>query len=293
MDSNTMKNIKNKKKSKKSRKNATRKKLKYIESLGGAILPSIPPRTYLRKQQSDEPLSPSTVVEPASQIKEIQQQEQQVDALATILPIQNEVNTEIQEIPVATDANAGAGDAQPAVSTTEVTDASAIANAGVQQPEVSTTEVTDANAIANPGVQQPEVSTDAIENANANANTSGEQTDVPVEEATDANAIANAGVQQPEVSTDAIENANASGLQVEPKVEEEKEDPIKAVLLEQLKQIEEKTNEIKSKLMTSENAAAAGGGLNKILKKRKKTFYKKYKSKISMKRRNKTSRNNK
>ena len=84
--------------------------------------------------------------------------------------------------------------------------------------------------------------------------------------------------------------------------EQSKEDPIKTALLEQLKQIEEQTNQIKSQLMTTENAAAAvGGGLpdnsaaavaavNKIMKKRKQTFYKKYKSKISMKRRNKTNR---
>jgi hypothetical protein len=83
---------------------------------------------------------------------------------------------------------------------------------------------------------------------------------------------------------------------------EPKEDPIKTALLEQLKQIEEQTNQIKSQLMTAENAAAAGGGgvpdnssaavaaVNKIMKKRRKTFYKKYKSKISMKRKNKTNR---
>ena len=109
----------------------------------------------------------------------------------------------------------------------------------------------------------------------ANANAGVQQTEVP--EATDANAIANAGVQQPEVQ---------QGKVTETK-KEEQEDPIKLALLEQLKQIEEKTNEIKSKL-----AAAVGGGLNKISKKRKKTFYKKYKSKMSVKRRNKTSRNN-
>jgi hypothetical protein len=82
--------------------------------------------------------------------------------------------------------------------------------------------------------------------------------------------------------------------------EQPKEDPIKTALLEQLKQIEEQTNQIKSQLMTTENAAAAGGGgladnsaaaVNKIMKKRRKTFYKKYKSKISMKRKNKTNRN--
>ena len=72
-------------------------------------------------------------------------------------------------------------------------------------------------------------------------------------------------------------------------VEENKEDdPIKTALMEQLKQIEEQTAKIKSQLYPE---AAGGGGFNKILKKRKKTFYKKYKSKISMKRRNKTSRN--
>ena len=250
MDLGTVNNIKNKKKSKKSRKNATRKKLKYIESLGGAILPPIPPRTYLQKQQSDEPLPPSTlVVEPASQVKEIQQQEQQVDALATtpILPMQNEVNTEIQEIPVATDANA------------------------------------NANANASVGDAQPAVVTDA-----------------------NANATASVGDAQPAVVTDANANANASVGDAEPAVQKEKvtekEDPIKtikATLMEQIRQIEEKTNEIKSQIMSSETAevapaaaAAEGGAFNNIKKKRKKTFYKKYKSKISMKRRNKTSRNN-
>jgi hypothetical protein len=89
--------------------------------------------------------------------------------------------------------------------------------------------------------------------------------------------------------------------QNEPVSEEQpKEDPIKTALLEQLKQIEEQTNQIKSQLMTTENAAAAGGGglpdnsaaaFNKIMKKRRKTFYKKYNSKISMKRKNKTNRN--
>jgi hypothetical protein len=91
--------------------------------------------------------------------------------------------------------------------------------------------------------------------------------------------------------------------QIEPvpvEQEQPKEDPIKTALLEQLRQIEEQTNQIKSQLITNENAAAAGGGgfpdnsaaaFNKIMKKRKKTFYKKYKSKISMKRRNKTNRN--
>jgi GTPase involved in cell partitioning and DNA repair len=72
-------------------------------------------------------------------------------------------------------------------------------------------------------------------------------------------------------------------------VEENKEDdPIKTALMEQLKQIEEQTAKIKSQLYPE---AAGGGGFNKVLKKRKKTFYKKYKSKISTKRRNKTSRN--
>jgi hypothetical protein len=71
-------------------------------------------------------------------------------------------------------------------------------------------------------------------------------------------------------------------------VEENNEvDPIKTALMEQLKQIEEQTAIIKSQLYPE----AAGGGFNKVLKKRKKTFYKKYKSKISMKRKNKTNRN--
>ena len=56
-------------------------------------------------------------------------------------------------------------------------------------------------------------------------------------------------------------------------------------------------NELQLKLAapppTIETPADAGGGLNKMLKKRKKTFYKRFKSKKSMKRKNKTNRNNK
>ena len=56
-------------------------------------------------------------------------------------------------------------------------------------------------------------------------------------------------------------------------------------------------NEVQRKLAeappTIETAASAGGGLNKMLKKRKKTFYKRFKSKKSMKRKNRTNRNNK
>jgi hypothetical protein len=67
--------------------------------------------------------------------------------------------------------------------------------------------------------------------------------------------------------------------------EDQKEkDTIKTALLEQLKEIKEKTAQIENQLA----ATAVSGGM---MKKRKKTFYKKYKSKKSMKRKNKTNRN--
>jgi hypothetical protein len=86
-------------------------------------------------------------------------------------------------------------------------------------------------------------------------------------------------VQSPEMSgQEQVEESTS----IQPVVAEEqkKEDTIKAALMKQLKEIEEKTAQIKNQL---------GGG---IMKKRKKTFYKRYKSKKSMKRKNKTSRNN-
>jgi hypothetical protein len=68
--------------------------------------------------------------------------------------------------------------------------------------------------------------------------------------------------------------------------QKEEEDTIKAALLEQLIKIKEQTAQIENQL-ANPGATATGG----MMKKRKKTYFKKYKSKKSMKRRNKTSRN--
>jgi hypothetical protein len=87
-------------------------------------------------------------------------------------------------------------------------------------------------------------------------------------------------VQSPEMSG---QEQVQESVDMQPVVAEEQkeEDTIKSALMEQLRKIKEQTEQIENQLRT--------GGM---MKKRKKTFYKRYKSKKSMKRRNKTSRNN-
>ena len=99
---------------------------------------------------------------------------------------------------------------------------------------------------------------------------------------------ADASVLQPEEVPSTDENALQ---QQQPEVKEEKEDPIKKALLEQIEQIVKETTRIKSELLPEGTTVIAEKG-GALMKKRKKTFYKKYKSKISMKRRNKTVKNN-
>ena len=74
---------------------------------------------------------------------------------------------------------------------------------------------------------------------------------------------------------------------VKPVVAEGEKDPIRDALVKQLDEIKQQTKVIEDAL--NETIPAASGGM---MKKRKKTFYKRYKSKKSMKRRNKTNRNN-
>jgi hypothetical protein len=73
---------------------------------------------------------------------------------------------------------------------------------------------------------------------------------------------------------------------VDAKPEQKEEDPIRDALVKQLDEIKQQTKVIEDAL--NETIPAASGGM---MKKRKKTFYKRYKSKKSMKRRNKTNRN--
>jgi hypothetical protein len=86
-------------------------------------------------------------------------------------------------------------------------------------------------------------------------------------------------VQSPEISGQEQVQESTS---IQPVVAEEQkeEDTIKMALMEQLRKIKEQTEQIENQLRT--------GGM----KNRKKTFYRKYKSKKSMKRKNKTSRHN-
>jgi hypothetical protein len=115
---------------------------------------------------------------------------------------------------------------------------------------------------------------------------------------------------QPAEIQPVVENVQPVVENVQPVVEnvqpaeiqsvEGENDPIKIAMLKEADSLQNQLNELKDQLMkdttlTPETAtmpASAGGGLNKLLKKRKKTFYKRYKSKKSMKRRNKTNRNN-
>ena len=87
-------------------------------------------------------------------------------------------------------------------------------------------------------------------------------------------------VQSPEISGQEQVQESTS---IQPVVaqEQKEEDTIKMALMEQLRKIKEQTEQIENQLRT--------GGM---MKRRKKTFYRKYKSKKSMKRKNKTSRNN-
>jgi hypothetical protein len=77
-------------------------------------------------------------------------------------------------------------------------------------------------------------------------------------------------------------------VDVKPVVAEEKKDPVRDALVKQLEEIKQQTKVVEDAL--NETNPAAGGGM---MKKRKKTFYKRYKSKKSMKRKNKTNRNEK
>ena len=97
-----------------------------------------------------------------------------------------------------------------------------------------------------------------------------------VQESENAQSLEMSGQEQDQVQVQ-------ESIDMQPIVAEEKkeEDAIKTALVEQLRKIKEQTVDIENQLRT--------GGM---MKKRKKTFYKRYKSKKSMKRRNKTVKNN-
>ena len=94
-------------------------------------------------------------------------------------------------------------------------------------------------------------------------------------------------VQPPVTEMQNPENVQPLVTEMQPIIadEQKEEDTIKTALLEQLRKIKEQTAQIENQLASP---AAVGG----MMKKRKKTYYKRYKSKKSMKRKNKTSRNN-
>ncbi len=277
--SNTVKNIKNRKKNKKFKKNATRRKNKGM--MGGKENDNIvvgnkiydKQGMYVGEAQEQQPTQitdipinkkisppPSPPPLPPPRVKLQEQSEIPSLDMESVEPeiSENVVNPE----PVVADAN--------------------------QQPE----EIAEQPVIANTN-QQPEEIAEQPEGIAEQPEGIAEQPEGIVEQPegiAEQPVIANTN-EQPEVTTEQ-QQQQSNDVSVTPVEEKPKEDPIKTALLEQLKQIEEQTNQIKSQLMTPENAAAAGGGgLNKLMKKRKKTFYKKYKSKISMKRKNKTVRN--
>ena len=268
MDTTTVKNVKNRKKGKKSKKNATRRKLKYMESLGGATLPPVvPPRTYLKQQQQQQETKQPEFMEQQPILESVEQPVKSPSVVEDPTPLS-------PEQPVGQSVVQSSSDDQPELLSPE-------------QPELLSTDESvgeQTSMVAQPELQpadesaaQPELQPADQSAAQPELQQTDESAAQPELQQTDES------VAQPE-----LQQTDESVEEKPVIVEENKEDdPIKTALMEQLKQIEQQTAKIKSQLYPE----AAGGGLNKVLKKRKKTFYKKYKSKISMKRRNKTSRN--
>jgi hypothetical protein len=106
----------------------------------------------------------------------------------------------------------------------------------------------------------------------------------------------------PPQETEAGNEASAPPQETEAEISSEMDAAGKA-LREEAKRLQEKLDALKSQLnmipessvepavVATPETASGGGGLNKMMKKWKKTFHKKYNSRTSMKRKNKTNRN--
>ena len=190
-----------------------------------------------------------------------------------------------------------------------------IAPAPVNPPLQEAEAISEVAAAApvNPPLQEAEISGEASAPPQE-TEISGEASAPPQE--TEISGEASAPPQEAEISGEASappQETEISGEASAPPQETEAEissemDAAGKALREEAKRLQEKLDALKSQLnMISEAAvestlepepvaatpetAGGGGGLNKMMKKWKKTFHKKYNSKTSMKRKNKTNRN--
>ena len=210
---------------------------------------------------------------------------------ATPAPLQPPETADIQE-PVAT-APATADIQEPAVTATELqepavtaTELQELAEIPPQPPQVmqesaaaAATELPSA-----PTELQPQVMQESVELQPASLEMQEPVAKMPpqvIQESENAQPLEMSGQEQEQVQLqESVED-------VKPVVAEGEKDPIRDALVKQLDEIKQQTKVIEDAL--NETIPAATGGM---MKKRRKTFYKRYKSKKSMKRRNKTSRNN-
>lgn len=304
MDSTTIKNVKKIKKNKKLKKNATRRKNKRV--VGGDTPPvtGVEPEVNLTsetalQQQPPELLvtNPDPVVNPDSVINasdesgvsELQQQPPS-EELQQLPVINADANTEVLSQPEGASINTEEVPSQPEGANTEVP-------SQPEGPSVNTEEV--ASQPESQSVNAEEVASQP-EGINTEVPSQPESQSVNAEEVASEPQVANAEVpSEPEGANNLQQSSEVSpgdaDLQQQKEVKEE--DPVNKALLERANQILEITEQIKTETIKlksdllpegTRTPAAAGGAL----KKRKKTFYKKYKSKISMKRRNKTVKNN-
>ena len=291
MDSGTVKNVKNRKKNgKKSRKNATRKKLKHLESLGGATIspPPVPPRTYLTQQQTDKPLESTVVVEPNPQNQVMEEREAQevpvasdvnVDAEVPLLDpgVRLESITQNAEVPVASDVNAEVPLLESITQNQEERETPEVA--GATNTEGATVVDSTAELEVNPEEVQ------LVESEKKVAGEPGEMLAASSEKPEGTKVTE--GTEGTKV-TEGTEGTEGTKVTEGTEVRSAAMENIKTALLEELKKIQEEAEDITKKLNEGEYTSTSGG----MMKKRKKTFYKRYKSKKSMKRRNKTNRNN-
>jgi hypothetical protein len=112
----------------------------------------------------------------------------------------------------------------------------------------------------------------------------GNEASAPPQEVEDGNE-ASAPPQETEAEISSEMDAAGKALREEAKRLQEKLDALKS----QLNMIPESS--VEPAVVATPETASGGGGLNKMMKKWKKTFHKKYNSKTSMKRKNKTNRN--
>ena len=164
-----------------------------------------------------------------------------------------------------------------------------IAPAPVNPPLQEAEAISEVAAAApvNPPLQEAEISGEASAPPQE-AEISGEASAPPQE--TEISGEASAPPQETEAEISSEMDAAGKALREEAKRLQEKLDALKSQLNMISEAAVESTLEPEPVAATPETAGG-GGGLNKMMKKWKKTFHKKYNSKTSMKRKNKTNRN--